>query len=63
MRHLSLNFSTGLDPDEIRVRNAQGLDAIDFFFPGTETPEPCLPINSAGHRSASPQLLKSSHPH
>jgi hypothetical protein len=34
MRHLSLNFTTGLDPANIRVRNAQGLDAIDFFFPG-----------------------------
>lgn len=34
MQHLSLNFTTGLDPDGIRVRNAQGLDAIDFFMPG-----------------------------
>jgi phospholipid:diacylglycerol acyltransferase len=34
MRHLSLNFTTGLDPDGIRIRNSQGLDAIDFFFPG-----------------------------
>jgi Lecithin:cholesterol acyltransferase len=34
MQHLSLNFTTGLDPEGIRVRNAQGLDAIDFFFPG-----------------------------
>jgi hypothetical protein len=34
MAHLSLNFTTGLDPEGIRVRNAQGLDAVDFFFPG-----------------------------
>ena len=34
MRHLSLNYTTGLDPEGIRIRNAQGLDAIDFFFPG-----------------------------
>ena len=33
-KHLSLNFTTGLDPNGIRIRNAQGLDAIDFFFPG-----------------------------
>lgn len=34
MKHLSLDFSSGLDPEGIRVRNAQGLDAVDFFFPG-----------------------------
>jgi hypothetical protein len=37
MQHLSLNFTTGLDPAGIRVRNAQGLDAIDFFFPGVHS--------------------------
>jgi Lecithin:cholesterol acyltransferase len=34
MKHLSLNFTTGLDPQGIKLRNAQGLDAVDFFFPG-----------------------------
>lgn len=34
MLHLGLNFTSGLDPEGIRVRNAQGLDAVDFFFPG-----------------------------
>jgi Lecithin:cholesterol acyltransferase len=34
MEHLSLNFTTGLDPAGIKLRNAQGLDAVDFFFPG-----------------------------
>jgi Lecithin:cholesterol acyltransferase len=34
MEHLSLDFITGLDPEGIRVRNAQGVDAVDFFFPG-----------------------------
>ena len=34
MQHLSLDFVSGLDPEGIRVRNAQGLNAVDFFFPG-----------------------------
>lgn len=37
MKHLSLDFSSGLDPEGIRVRNAQGLDAVDFFFPGASS--------------------------
>lgn len=34
VKHLLLNYTTGLDPNGIRVRNAQGLDAIDYFMPG-----------------------------
>lgn len=40
MKHLSLDFSSGLDPEDIRVRNAQGLDAVDFFFPGVDSFSP-----------------------
>jgi len=30
-----LNGSTGLDPEGIKLRAAQGLEAADYLFPGT----------------------------
>jgi phospholipid:diacylglycerol acyltransferase len=33
-RHLSLDPLTGLDPEGIRLRAAQGFDAADYFMPG-----------------------------
>ena len=33
---MSLDMETGMDPKgrEIRLRAAEGLEAVDFFFPG-----------------------------
>ena len=33
---MSLDMETGMDPNgrEIRLRAAEGLEAVDFFFPG-----------------------------
>ncbi len=34
--HMQLDMKTGMDPgdSEIRLRAAEGLEAVDFFFPG-----------------------------
>jgi hypothetical protein len=42
MEHLRLDYKTGLDPEGIRVRNAQGIDSVDFFFPGTSLSAFCF---------------------
>lgn len=34
LEHMSLHPETGLDPPDIKLRAAQGLDAADYFFPG-----------------------------
>ena len=34
LEHMALNESTGLDVNEIKLRAAQGLDAVDYFVPG-----------------------------
>lgn len=56
MEHLSLNYITGLDPEGIRVRNAQGLDAVDSFFPGADS-SPSQHHASAGHREPDDLLI------
>ncbi|GAB5032649.1 phospholipid:diacylglycerol acyltransferase [Nannochloropsis oceanica] len=33
-KHMALDMETGLDPPNIRIRAAQGLEAADFFMPG-----------------------------
>lgn len=34
--HMRLDFQTGMDPEggAIKLRAAEGLEAVDFFFPG-----------------------------
>lgn len=32
--HMRLNYSTGLDPDGIKVRAAEGIEAADYLLPG-----------------------------
>lgn len=34
LEHMKLNPVTGLDPDDIKLRPAQGLEAADFLLPG-----------------------------
>lgn len=34
LEHISLNLTTGLDPDGIKVRPAQGLDNVEYLIPG-----------------------------
>ncbi|PJF18753.1 Lecithin:cholesterol/phospholipid:diacylglycerol acyltransferase-like protein [Paramicrosporidium saccamoebae] len=34
LQHLKLNSTTGTDPDNIKLRPAQGLEAADFILPG-----------------------------
>jgi len=34
LNHLCLNGTTGLDPEGIKIRAAQGLEAADFILPG-----------------------------
>lgn len=33
LEHIKLNQSSGLDPEGIKIRAAQGLEAADFFMP------------------------------
>mmetsp|Transcript_6811 Transcript_6811/g.14261 ORF Transcript_6811/g.14261 Transcript_6811/m.14261 type:complete len:544 (-) Transcript_6811:1000-2631(-) len=34
LEHISMNLSTGLDPDDITVRPAEGLSNVEYFMPG-----------------------------
>ena len=34
LEHMSLNQTTGLDPDGIKVRPAEGLSNVEYFMPG-----------------------------
>ena len=36
-KHMALDPETGLDPPGIKLRAAEGLEAADFFMPGTST--------------------------
>lgn len=34
MDHMSLNLTTGLDPEGVKLRATEGLQAVDYFMPG-----------------------------
>lgn len=34
LEHMTLHQKTGMDPEGIKLRSAQGFSAIDYFMPG-----------------------------